>query len=165
MRLTVIALFGLLLATASIQASASAKKEAKPAEPNSIYVAMDPSLVVNFGSPGAKLRYLRADIVLRLLDPATEELVKLHMPQLRHNMLMLLSGQTDETVSSFEGKEKIRLQALEQVRSIIKAQPPVTHGEEKKSDEENKEAAELEKEKKETGGVTDLLFNNFVVQK
>jgi flagellar FliL protein len=167
--------FSLLLAGVSIQASASAAKKAGPVTPNSVYLPMEPSFVLNFGGAAnfsgktVKLRYLRADIVLRLLDTEAEELVKLHMPQLRHSLLILLSEQTEETLSSAASKEKIRLQALDIVRGLIKAQAHgAAHGEEKKEEddsEEGKKKAALDKQRAETGGVTDLLFNNFLIQK
>ena len=161
-----IAFLGFTLALASIQASANSekKKEGKPAAPNSTYLALDPSFVVNFGSPGGKLRYLRADIVLRLLDGPAEEAVTLHMPQVRDALIMLLSQQSEQAVATAEGKETVRQAALEVVRRVIKAQPPAEEGEEKKK-EKTEEEAKLEKERASNGGVTDLLFNNFVIQK
>ncbi len=62
------------------------------------------------------------------------------MPYIRNNLMMLFSAQSDESISSQDGKEALRKEALEAVREVIK-----------KEDQ--------------TEGVVDLYFNAFLIQK
>ena len=104
------------------------------------YLEMKPSFIANYGGPGP-IHFLKVDIALRLdKGEKTGVTVEHHMPYLRHALVMLLSRQTDETISTMEGKEKIRADALAAVQKIL----------------QDEEGAPL---------VQDLLFTNFVVQR
>lgn len=104
----------------------------------SIYIPLKPPFVVNYGGPG-RLRYLKADISVRLQDAAAANSVRHHMPYIRNNLVMLFSAQTDESINSQEGKEALRQEALAEVRNVI-----------------------MQEDKQE--GVVDLFFNTLLVQ-
>jgi flagellar FliL protein len=89
------------------------------AEP--IYVALDPAFVVNFESNDL-VRFLQVSVQVMTRDPAAVELVKRHDPVIRNGLLLLLSGQHYRTLSSTEGKEKLRQAALAEVRKVVAAQ-------------------------------------------
>ena len=95
-------------------------KKGKAAEPKApaIYVEFDPPFVVNFEAKGV-MRFLQVSIQVMTRDHDTSELIKLHDPKIRNNMLMLLGSQTYETISTREGKEELRKQALETVAKIV----------------------------------------------
>lgn len=103
------------------------------------YIELQPPFIANFGGVG-KLRYLKAEITLRV---AAGDLgakgIRHHMPYIRHVLVMLLSRQTEEDLSSMEGRELLRQQALEEVQRVLM--------------EEDGEQY-----------VLDLLFSSFVVQ-
>lgn len=107
--------------------------------PGAIYIPFKPSFVVNYGGPG-RLKYIKADISVRLEDAKAANSVRHHMPYIRNNLVLLLSAQTEESISSQEGKEALRQEALKEVRSVIMA-------------EDGQE------------GVVDLFFNAFLIQK
>ena len=86
-----------------------------------IYSKFDPPFVVNFENKGM-MRFLQVSIEVMTRDPATAELLKQHDPKLRNDLLMLLGGQTLETLSSREGKEQLRTQSLKAVADIIAAE-------------------------------------------
>jgi flagellar FliL protein len=86
-----------------------------------IYNKFDPPFVVNFQNKGV-MRFLQVSIEVMTRDPATAELLKQHDPKLRNDLLMLLGGQTYETLSSREGKEQLRQQALQAVADVIAAE-------------------------------------------
>lgn len=109
------------------------------AKPGSIYIPLKPAFVVNYGGPG-RLKYIKADISLRLQDSTAANSVRHHMPYIRNNLMMLFSAQTDESISSQDGKEALRQEALQAVREVIM-----------KEDH--------------TEGVVDLYFNAFLIQK
>lgn len=122
----------------SADEAASAEAAAAPASP-SIYIPIKPALIVNYGGAG-RLKYIKADIALRLQNNAAADSVRHHMPYIRNNLVMLLSAQSDESISSQEGKEALRQEALQAVRDVIKKE----------------DQAE---------GVVDLYFNSFLIQK
>jgi flagellar FliL protein len=99
-----------------------AAAEAAPAvKLPAIYSKFDPPFVVNFQNKGM-MRFLQVSIEVMTRDPATAELLKQHDPKLRNDLLMLLGGQTFETLSSREGKEQLRTQSLKAVADVIAAE-------------------------------------------
>ncbi|HEX7116930.1 MAG TPA: flagellar basal body-associated FliL family protein [Steroidobacter sp.] len=98
--------------------SPAQKQEAgKPRAP-AIYVEFDPPFVVNFDAKGV-MRFLQVSVKAMTRDPATAELIKQHDPVMRNDLLLLLGSQTIDTISTREGKEKLRQEALETVAKIV----------------------------------------------
>lgn len=96
--------------------------EPKPAVKRpAIYSKFDPPFVVNFQNKGM-MRFLQVSIEVMTRDPQTAELIKEHDPKLRNDLLMLLGGQTFETLNSREGKEQLRTEALKAVADVIAAE-------------------------------------------
>jgi flagellar FliL protein len=115
--------------------------EAKVA-PGSIkatYMRMEPPIIANYGNETGRLRFVKVDITLRV-EVGGENPVVHHMPALRHELVMLISRQTPESIGSMEGKELMRQEALEAVRNVLVAE----EGDQK---------------------IADLLFNSLVVQR
>jgi flagellar protein FliL len=126
---------------ASSGASEGGGEAAQPA-PGSIastYMKLEPPFITNYGVEKGRLRFMKVDVTLRI-ELGGESPVVHHMPAIRHELVMLLSRQTPDSVASMEGKELMRQEALEAVRNVIVAE----EGEQK---------------------VADLLFNSFVVQR
>jgi flagellar FliL protein len=96
----------------------AAKKEVKPKDP-AIYSAFDPPFVVNFEDKGV-VRFLQVTVQVMTRDPKTAEMFKQHDPVIRNDLLLMLGNQTFETLSSLDGKEKLREQARGAVANIIK---------------------------------------------
>ncbi|MFT5693160.1 MAG: flagellar FliL protein [Oceanicoccus sp.] len=131
-------LFVFLLPLQHIYAQDDEAGEEGAVTPNaSIYMDLKPAFVVNYGGVG-KLRYLKTNITLRLESQGSAS-IRRHMPYIRHTLVMLLSKSTDDDMSSMEGKELLRHNALEAVRALLV---------------------------KEEGEhfVKDLLFSSFIVQ-
>jgi flagellar protein FliL len=95
-------------------------KEEKPKGP-AIYVEFDPPFVVNFEAKGMT-RFLQVTIQVMTRDPTTAELVKQHDPVIRNDLLLLFSNQTYDTISTREGKEKLRAEALQVVATALDAE-------------------------------------------
>lgn len=110
-----------------------------PINAGAIYIPLKPSFVVNYGGPG-RLKYIKADISVRLQDGQAADSVRHHMPYIRNNLVMLFSAQTEESISSQEGKDALRKEALQEVREVL-------------MNEDQQE------------GVVDLYFNAFLIQK
>lgn len=92
-------------------------EELKPA----IYHAFDPAFVVNF-KDGKRTRFLQVAIEVMTRDPEVVKALDAHSPIIRNNFLLLFSGQTGETLYSAEGKEQLRVKALEELQSILEAE-------------------------------------------
>jgi flagellar protein FliL len=98
---------------------AVAAAKAKEAEKTpALYVALDPPFVVNFEAEQL-VRFLQVTVQVMSRDPAIIELIKTNDPVVRNDLLLLLGNQSYQTISSREGKEKLRLLALEAVRKVV----------------------------------------------
>lgn len=93
------------------------EKHAEPPKP-AMYLALDPAFVVNFEAQ-SQVRFLQISVQLLTYEPETAEMLKVHDPAIRNDLLMLFGGQKYEEVSTREGKDKLRAQSLETVRKII----------------------------------------------
>lgn len=102
------------------------------------YVKLGDAFVVNFMA-GDQIRYLQVTIEVMTHDPAVPGEIETHLPVIRNNLVMLFSGLDYKTLSSVEGKQKIREQTLHEVQKIL---------EERTGDP----------------GVDDLYFTSFVMQ-
>ena len=92
----------------------SAEEKPGPA----VYISLDPPFVVNLVG-GGNARFLQITVDVMTRDPKVEEHVKTHMPAIRNNLVMLFSSQTAETVSTLEGKEHLRTEALKVIQEIL----------------------------------------------
>jgi len=104
---------------------------------SAVYYAIDPPLVVNF-EDGSVVRFLQITMEVMAHDPKAVESVQKNIPLIRNNLMLLMSNRDYQSMMSREGKEKLRQEALAEVRAVQKKQ----------------------------GGedVDDLLFTSFVVQ-
>ena len=83
-----------------------------------IYIALDPPFVVNFEAEQL-VRFLQVTVQVMTRDPETAEVVKANDPVVRNDLLLLLGNQHYDTISTREGKEKLRTQALGAVRKVV----------------------------------------------
>ena len=106
----------------SKKAKSKSKKDKKgkkaEAKAPALYVKYEPPFVVNFEAKGV-MRFLQISMEVMTRDAPTSEVIKLHEPKIRNNMLMLLGSQTYDTLSSMEGKEGLRKQALETIAKVV----------------------------------------------
>ena len=102
-----------------------------------VYYAIDPPLVVNF-EDGSVVRFLQITMEVMAHDQKAVDSVQKNIPLIRNNLLLLMSNRNYQSMMSREGKEKLRQEALAEIRAV---------------------------QKKEGGqDVDDLLFTSFVVQ-
>ncbi|WP_347330054.1 flagellar basal body-associated FliL family protein [Marinimicrobium locisalis] len=130
----------LALAFLTLGLAFSAMAQEEEGAEGQIYVPLSQPLVVNYGGPG-RLKYLRAEISVRVEDGSDAAIIRHHMPLIRHKMVMLFSRQGEETVNTQAGREQLRQMALSETNEAL-------------AQEEGRE-----------GIVTDLVFRNFVVQR
>ncbi|MGO9424511.1 MAG: flagellar basal body-associated protein FliL [Steroidobacteraceae bacterium] len=115
----------------------AAAHDEKGAAKAAVYYAIDPPLVVNF-EDGSAVRFLQITMEVMARDQQAIDSVQKNIPLIRNNLLLLMSNRNYQTLMSREGKEKLREEALAEIRAVQKKQ----------------------------GGedVEDLLFTSFVVQ-
>ena len=120
-----------------------------------IYQDMVPEFVVNFG-PGSKVRYLQVDLQVASRDPDAIEAVNTYRPVLRNDILVLLSGQNFEDLSSRNGKEALQQKLLNVINKII---VDAMHK------AEEKEGATTATQKEEVKGpIENVYFTSFIMQ-
>ena len=83
-----------------------------------IYLPIKPPFVVNYGG-GARLKYLKTMVTVRVASSEGANSVRHHMPYIRNNLVLLFASQTDETLSSQDGKEAMRQAALGVIRELL----------------------------------------------
>lgn len=136
---TVLMLASLLLSPVYAQDDEEVDPDA-PVVEKSTYFDIKPAFVVNYGGPG-RLRYIKTNLTLRVGggDMGMKG-IRHHLPQIRHVIVMTLTRQSEEDISSMEGKELVRLALLEAVQNVLVEEEGEHH-------------------------VNDLLFNSFIVQR
>lgn len=176
-----IAITGLLLALPAVAAGGGAKM----AEGVN-YIPLEPALVVNYGGPG-KARFIKAELSLRAENAADATEIMHHLPLIRDRLVSILSAQTEEAISTPEGKEYLRVYALAEInKALLKVEGHSVdehdskHSANKKKVVAKTDAKESENEAEEVkasavpsiddiklvkGPASDLFFNNFIVQK
>ncbi|HEY8941391.1 MAG TPA: flagellar basal body-associated FliL family protein [Cellvibrio sp.] len=179
---------GLMLSVLALGAMASGGGNA-PAEGVN-YIAIAPPLIVNYGGPG-KVRYIKAELSLRAENAADATEVIHHLPLIRDRLVSILSAQTEEIISTAEGKEYLRVYALAEInKALLKVEGHDHHEEGHGDDHDKKNAVATDSHAPDTektatghadttapalpsaadvtpvkGPASDLFFNNFVVQK
>ncbi len=123
--------------------SAKGKKKEEPKGPP-IYLALDPPLVASIDD-GEAIRFLQITVEVMARNQATLNAVVTHTPVIRNNLLMLLGRKAISELTSSEGKEQLRQEALDEVRAVLKQMGPVNPDEK-------------------LGELEDLYFTSFVVQ-
>ena len=109
-------------------------------EPELIYLTLGPGFISNYDG-GARQKYLQADVSVRV-DAAIEELVQFHLPAIRNRLVVLFSAQLEENLTSTQGREALRRQALEEIRDVLRTFESEAH----------------------STAVIDVYFTSFVVQ-
>jgi flagellar FliL protein len=108
-------LCAIILLLSATQAQAATKE---PASTSSAYVSLGEPMVLNL-SGTSRLTFLQISADVLISDSDAEETIKLHVPAIRHSLIMLLSEQKASDIKSPEKREEIRQQATAQVQSLI----------------------------------------------
>jgi len=103
----------------AVQAAAAPSASDDPAAGMAglIYYSLGPSFVTNYDGAG-RLKYLKADVSVRI-EPGTAQYLQRHLPYIRNRLIVLLSSQLEENLTSTEGKELLRRQAMDEVKSAL----------------------------------------------
>ncbi len=83
-----------------------------------IYVPLNPAFVVNFENQ-EQVSFLQVDIQLMTYDSAVEEAIKVHMPRVRNEILLLLGGKQYHEINTREGKRALAQEAIEAIKRVL----------------------------------------------
>ena len=106
-------------ATDGEAADGEASDEEGKAKSASTYVELVPPFVVNFQDDKKRARFLKAEISILVKSADAEEALKANRPAVRNSLVMLLSRQVYDQLMTPEGKEKLRADALVEVKAIV----------------------------------------------
>jgi flagellar protein FliL len=148
----------------------TAAAEAKPKHDSApVFVTLEP-FVVNLS--GDVQHYLQVGIDLRVVDTHVIDQIKVHLPEIRNGVLLLLSSKSVEDLSSVEQKNRLRAEIREAVNKPLGIDTPAPKPEAPK-DEAIGEAHAAEqpaakpaehKADAADAGVVDVLLTSFVIQ-
>lgn len=106
-----------LLAIAPVQAAEVTEDDPASGMANLIYYTLGNSFVTNYDGAG-RLKYLKTDIAVRI-EPGTAPMLDMHLPYIRNKLVVLLAAQLEENLISTEGKEALRIQALNEIKAAL----------------------------------------------
>ncbi|KPY33057.1 MULTISPECIES: flagellar basal body-associated protein FliL [Pseudomonas syringae group] len=100
--------------TAPDPAVAAAAANAKPV---AVFEPLTPAFVVNFNANGRQ-RYMQVSITMLGRNAADMEALKVHMPVIRNNLVMLFAAIPFESLASPIGQEMLRQKATASIQEV-----------------------------------------------
>ncbi|CAN5268547.1 N/A [soil metagenome] len=134
---------------------------AKPGTPP-MFVPLDP-FTVNLADKEVD-RFAQIGITLEVIDAHAADTIKVYLPAIRSNVLMVLSHKTSAELLSREGKDKL---AREILRESVRPMGIELENEEADDGAATSDAPKKKKKKKKNAvesPVTAVLFSTFIVQ-
>jgi flagellar protein FliL len=83
-----------------------------------IYVPLHPAFVVNFENQ-EKVSFLQVDIQIMTFDSKVETALKVHMPIVRNELLLLLGGKQYHEINTREGKRNLSQEAIREIQRVL----------------------------------------------
>ncbi len=101
-----------------LPAQSEEKAKEAPEEPpkKAFYYELSPSIVVNLNTGG---KYARCDVQLMTRGEDQLDVLKLHAPALRHELLFLIPEFDGAALKKNKGKEKLRKKALKASKKVM----------------------------------------------
>lgn len=120
-----------------------------------VFLPMD-NMVVNLADPGGN-RFVQLGITLQVQDSKTSDDLKVYMPTIRSDVLMLISQRTADEMLQISGKEKLSNDIIARISGVMGYKI-----------DEPKEAGDSEEAKKRRRAppnpLQSVLFSSFIVQ-
>lgn len=89
-----------------------AQSQTRHASPVFVYLE---TFTVNLQSEHGD-QHLQTNLTLKMEDSSAADLIKLHMPEVRNRILLLLSGKAASQISGIEGKKKLASELLAEIK-------------------------------------------------
>ncbi|MBU0603804.1 MAG: flagellar basal body-associated FliL family protein [Gammaproteobacteria bacterium] len=123
------------------------KKEAEAKGLPPVFVELDP-FTVNLQPESSIDQYLQVKASLRVDEAHAADQLKNYMPEIRHHVLLLLSGKKASELSQPAGREALATEILHAVNAIVGETPRGKNGEPEEP----------------IGPVESVLFTSFIIQ-
>jgi flagellar FliL protein len=126
-----------------------------------VFVPVD-QFTVNLNPEGGE-QFLQTAFTLKVTDQEVVDAVKLRLPDLRNQVLLLLSSKKASELTNVEGKQQLAKEILAIANEVVVPSFPVA----KKTAEPKKDAKKDGKEAKPAEpahAVTGVLFTHFIIQ-
>lgn len=81
------------------------------------YVKITPAITTNYLAP--KLKYVQADVAIKVRGNSSVSAIESHIPRIKHKLILILSQQEFEGVSTQDGRTIIKELALEEINNIM----------------------------------------------
>jgi flagellar FliL protein len=105
----------ILISLALTSGQSYASESAGKGEGGGQYIKLD-AFTVNLQGLS---QYLQVSITLMAANPHVDEAVKVNMPIIRHELILLLSSKEASQISTFEGKQALLQEAKRAVNKVI----------------------------------------------
>ncbi|PTR09044.1 flagellar FliL protein [Nitrosospira sp. Nsp5] len=69
-------------------------------------------------------QHLQTNLTLKMEDSSAADLIKLHMPEVRNRVLLLLSSKAASQINGVEGKKKLASELLEEIKQPSSERSP-----------------------------------------
>ena len=96
--------------------------KAVPAKPP-VFVALEP-FTVNLQHDEASPQYLQIGLALKVADLTVVEAVKLHTPEIRNRILLLLTGKSARDISTVAGKQALSTELAREIGQPLAGSVP-----------------------------------------
>jgi flagellar FliL protein len=124
----------------------------------SYYLSLQPPFIVNFADQ-SHASYLQVEMQVMAHNQEVLTLVSANMPLVRNNILLILSAQKFEQVSTRTGKEQLQKSILEAIQKVVESAEQQKHAGQDKKD---KKAASEDAAK--ANNVAQVYFTSFIMQ-
>lgn len=98
--------------------TADAGETAPEPSREAIYVSLHPAFTANFEQKGSA-RFLQVSVEVMTREPEVEKLIKMHMPAIRNDLLMLFSARSSDSLTTPDGKKQLQADTLSTVQEIL----------------------------------------------
>ena len=140
----------------SDKASNSSKADAPLAPLH--YLTMVPEFVVNFG-PNSKVRYLQVDLQVATRKESSLEIISTYRPQIRNDILILLSDVSYDDLKDRTGKEALQKRLLDAINTVVGAAEKSKESED--DTDNNKPKVD---DQSVNGPIENVYFTSFIMQ-
>lgn len=120
-----------------------------------VFLPMD-NMVVNLADPGGN-RFVQLGITLQVQDSKTSDDLKLYMPTIRSDVLMLISQRTADEILQISGKEKLSNDIIAQVSDVMGYELD-------EPEEADGESGKKKRRRAPPNPLQGVLFSSFIVQ-
>ena len=130
-------------------ADAESSHQEKGHDQPPVYVKLDP-FTTNLSPEAGELattagQYIQVVVEMKVTDPKDEEAIKQYVPEIRNNILRLLSSKHASQLASTEGKDQLASEIRNSVNGVI-------------------DPGAQKAEKGPSGPVRNVLFSSFIIQ-